>query len=254
MSEMMRISARNPVDNKYEEIQGTAAGGLLSSGLGNTLGDGTGTNKHMVVTSDGYQRMDIASGNIVNYATDILQGGGMPAALTVGGNFKVSVEEIASGTLATAALQGGGLPAALDASGNLKVSIESGQLIGFATDTLQGGGLPAALSASGNLMVAVEESITSRSTALLLNAVVMSASDLSSALDCSAHKNLRIYGSATAELIVQSSRDNVSYYNVVNVYPDNDNNFSITIDNVPSYIKVKCGLTGQTVTAETELL
>lgn len=254
----MRITARDPANNKYEEIQGTDAGGLLCAQMGNTAADGTGTNKHLLVNASGHQSVVIESGAtpaITGFATSSLQGAGLPVALSSGANLKVSVEEIASGTLATSTLQGGGLPSALD-SGNLKVAIQSGAtpaITGFATSTLQGAGLPTALSSGANLKVSVEESSPARSSVQIQNGV-MSSGAFSSTVDARSYRELRLFGSAQNEIHVQGSIDNSNFYNVVNVYPDSDFNFSVSIAAVPPYVRVENGSTSQSVICESALL
>tara|TARA_R110002126_G_scaffold41616_4_gene121138 strand:+ start:2051 stop:2830 length:780 start_codon:yes stop_codon:yes gene_type:complete len=258
MSEMIRITARDPVNNKYEEIQGTDGGGLLTAAMGNTVADGSGDNKHMLVNSSGHQSVVIESGAtpaITGFSTATLQGAGLPAALSAASNLKVSVEEIASGTLATSALQGAGLPAALD-SGSLKVAIQSGAtpaITGFATATLQGAGLPAALSAASNLKVSVEESSPAR-TSVQNNSGVVAGAAVLSTIDARSYRSLRLFGDATASFKVQGSIDNSNFYNVVSVYPDEDSNFSVTVDKVPPYVRIQNDATSQTMVVESALM
>ena len=221
---MMRITARDPANNKYEEIQGTDVGGLLCAQMGNTASDGTGDNKHVLVNASGHQSVIIESGAtpaITGFATSSLQGGGLPVALSTGNNLKVSVEEIASGTLATSALQGAGLPAALSSGNNLKVS--------------------------------VEESSPARSSTQIQNGVMASGA-FSSTVDARSYRELRLFGSCTDEIHVQGSIDNSNYYNVVNVYSDVDNNFSVSLSAAPPYVRVKNSTTSQTVIVESALL
>ena len=213
--------------------------------------------------------VNIANGNISGFATDTLQGGGLPSALSTD-NLKVSLKETITVPVSNAALTE--LASALN-SDKLDVNISSGNITGFATSANQStanGHLlalanvvnPAIATATSTTIPnkldtiettanAIETKITlltSSEVKELLSGVTINAGAFSSEFDTENYERVRFFGQTTANtgsdiLLMGSNVSGGTYYILGDILRGQTTAsthyvYATGVENLPRYIKI----------------
>tara|TARA_R110000744_G_scaffold37086_4_gene85278 strand:+ start:203 stop:727 length:525 start_codon:yes stop_codon:yes gene_type:complete len=97
--------------------------------------------------------------------------------------------------------------------------------------------------------------INRSSGALMTNEILSGSSIFGTNIDCRNFKNLRIYGLNLSghSFFILGSQDDTNYFELEEIYPNSNFNFSKDIINAPPYIKIKSGM-GETFTLHYSLI
>jgi len=108
-----------------------------------------------------------------------------------------------------------------------------------------------------HLQTIIANTNVSRTNGILLNSVSLPFGTTHiTAINASASKHIRVFGTTVGSMdfFLMGSQDDTNYFELKNIFPSTSGDYSEYLENCPPYLKVKAGVSTETITLHYSLL